>query len=206
MQPARILSSIVCSEVCLLLETPTPARTAIFYKSLNEFLSTCEGNSTVPLHQQRVKIVFTPSEMPSTGFAFITNETPTVRTSDTEGRPIHLYSECDNSLQTIVLTSYMMVILRNPSIEMTKDFYSTYGVSIEEQHETGPRHYSISWNGIFTEIYPERKIKGDLTEIFCQIGDTRTAATWLAEKGFTLSSFDHPQVTDPDGRVIKFIS
>ena len=48
-----------------------------------------------------------------------------------------------------------LVVLQSGDVQASKDFYSLLGLSfVEEQHGTGPRHYSTTLGALVLEIYP----------------------------------------------------
>ena len=48
-----------------------------------------------------------------------------------------------------------LVVLQSGDLEAAKEFYTLLGLSfVEEQHGTGPRHYSATLGPLVLEIYP----------------------------------------------------
>jgi catechol 2,3-dioxygenase-like lactoylglutathione lyase family enzyme len=54
-------------------------------------------------------------------------------------------------------TSMSLVVLQSADLEAAKDFYSALGLEfVEEQHGSGPRHFSTTLGSLVLEIYPRR--------------------------------------------------
>ena len=170
-------------QVCLLLKTPKPEATRAYYTAINSLIS--KG-----------------------GFAFV-GEKELNEIQDPDSHPIHFCSvNSDLFIRSISLPPGLIVILRSPSIEKTKQFYSNYKKCQEEQHGKGSKHYSIDWIGPFTEIYPERKVPLGGMEFIYQVPDLNAILEQLKKTQFKTISLDnsHMLINDPDGRQMKIIA
>ncbi|MDQ5955732.1 MAG: hypothetical protein QG627_17 [Chlamydiota bacterium] len=190
-------------QVCLLLKTPKPEATRAYYTAINSLIS----NSVDPI-SGRIHIAILPSDTAQAGFAFV-GEKELNEIQDPDSHPIHFCSvNSDLFIRSISLPPGLIVILRSPSIEKTKQFYSNYKKCQEEQHGKGSKHYSIDWIGPFTEIYPERKVPLGGMEFIYQVPDLNAILEQLKKTQFKTISLDnsHMLINDPDGRQMKIIA
>lgn len=170
-------------QVCLLLKTPRLEATTAYYTAINSLIS-----NTV---SQRIPIAIVSSDTPEAGFAFVKDK-ELDEIQDPDARPIRFCSvNSDLFTRSISLPPGLIVILRSPCIEKTKEFYARYKKCQEEQHGKGPKHYSIDWIGPFTEIYPERKVSVGAMELMYQVPNLRTILEQVKQTQLNVISLDH---------------
>jgi lactoylglutathione lyase len=116
-----------------------------------------------------------------------------------------------------VTLSINLLVLRTAQLEPMLKFYTTLGLKfVEEQHGSGPVHYSTQVDNVVLEIYPgndgvapDRK-NGGATLIGLTVVSLDTVLNELSELGVT--SLSPPKtsawgrravVLDPDGRAIE---
>ncbi|MGB7128124.1 MAG: hypothetical protein WBD50_03415 [Candidatus Rhabdochlamydia sp.] len=190
--------------VCLLLKTPKPEATTAYYTAINSLIS----NSVDPI-SRRIHIAILPSDTAQAGFVFVEDKEVS-EIQDPDSRPIRFCSvNSDLFIRSISLPPGLIVILRSPSIEKTKEFYASYKKCQEEQHDKGPKHYSIDWVGPFTEIYPERKVLPvGAMEFIYQVPNLSAILEQVKKTQLNPISLDnsHILISDPDGRQMKIIA
>lgn len=113
--------------------------------------------------------------------------------------------------------TFSLIVLRASDLEVALSFYRALGLDFEqEQHGSGPIHYSCELGGLVLEIYPgetgaapEPKAAG-ATMIGFQVDSLDEALGALRELNIEPKSApkDAPwgrwvNVTDPDGRLIQ---
>ncbi len=193
-------------QVCLLLKTPNLEATTAYYTAISSLVSKPNVNPTCPLpNGRKINIAILPSDAAESGFAFVGCEKVN-EIQDPDSRPIRFCSvNSDLFIRSMPLPSGLIVILRSPSIEKTKEFYASYKKCQEEQHGKGPKHYSIDWVGPFTEIYPERKVPVGAMEFIYQVPDLSTILEQVKKTRLNVISLDnsHMLINDPDGRQMK---
>ncbi len=99
-----------------------------------------------------------------------------------------------------------LLVLRCCDLEISKHFYEKLGLYfVEEQHGTGPIHYSAYVDGTVLELYPSQAGGPvDATRLGFHVDDVRGMS-----KQFRIeSTYDGPQgpvyiVVDPDGRKVE---
>lgn len=198
-------------QIALLLTSPKFEETSQFYLKISQIVAKVNlGSVHSPTHN-KVKMMFTPSSHPSTGFVFFTKSSSTQDLfHDPDGRPIRLCSD-DSALlgHTLSLPEDPVAILRSSCIETIKKYYEQFHECVEEQHGSGPRHYSISWdNGPTTEIYPKRKTCLGNVEFLFQSSNIQLTAQEIDMHGLLPVSTGDRAITlkDPDGRFVNILS
>ena len=98
------------------------------------------------------------------------------------------------------MTSLSLLVLRCADIEMSKQFYSTLGLSFTlEKHGSGPEHYACVLDGTVIELYPRKEDITDKTRLGFHVHDLETIASALGaatKEGYAV-------VKDPDGRNVE---
>ena len=115
------------------------------------------------------------------------------------------------------MPSMSLIVLRTASIETMLGFYRALGLEfVQEQHGTGPIHYSTQLGDMTLEIYPaeagqapDRKA-GGATMIGIRVESVDTVVETLQNLGIKLLSAPKDSawgrratVLDPDGRLIE---
>jgi len=109
-----------------------------------------------------------------------------------------------------------LLVLRSKNVAAALEFYRAVGLAfVEEQHGSGPIHYSCELGGMVVEIYPgsdgaapDRKVGGATTMGFSIKALDSTMATLEALKVEVVSGAKEGPwgrravVLDPDGRAI----
>lgn len=81
-------------------------------------------------------------------------------------------------------TALSLIVLRSDDMEGSLAFYSALGLAfVEEQHGSGPIHYSCELGGLILELYPLRPSSSDS----CEAADAGAEATML---GFRVASLE----------------
>jgi lactoylglutathione lyase len=110
-----------------------------------------------------------------------------------------------------------LIVLRASDVDKTLKFYEAVGISfVQEQHVSGPIHYSCEMDSIIIEIYPgqpgtapDRKNGGSTTLGFRVVAlDSILAAVQHMGAKLLTNPKDSPWgrravVEDPDGRAIE---
>jgi predicted enzyme related to lactoylglutathione lyase len=114
-------------------------------------------------------------------------------------------------------TSLNLIVVRSANLEASLTFYGALGLSfVQEQHGTGPIHYSCELGGTVIEIYPgkpgtapDRRNAG-ATLIGFQIADLDATLKALEPTGTVVLTAPQDSdwgrravVQDPDGRAIE---
>jgi lactoylglutathione lyase len=113
--------------------------------------------------------------------------------------------------------SFSLVVIRTANTEASLSFYGALGLEFaQEQHGTGPVHYSCDLGGVVLEIYPGQEGQspepraGGATMLGFHVAALNE--TLVALKQLNIEPKTAPKdaewgrwvnVTDPDGRVVQ---
>ncbi|MCI5060052.1 MAG: hypothetical protein MRY79_03165 [Alphaproteobacteria bacterium] len=106
------------------------------------------------------------------------------------------------------------ILLCSENIKLIKEFYEAIGVTChEEQHGSGPVHFSLEAQMEAVEIYPPRKQVSAPVILRFNVEDVSASIAGLSEKfeesDFLVASLEELQtgmkavVKDPDGRIVE---
>jgi predicted enzyme related to lactoylglutathione lyase len=112
----------------------------------------------------------------------------------------------------MTLPQLSLVVIRATNLEATVAFYQTIGLVFqEEQHGSGPRHYSCIMGEVVLEIYPPRvHTLPDTNLIGFRVADLDETLHQLSGIGFQTEN--EPKTStwgrwvnllDPDGRTVQ---
>jgi predicted enzyme related to lactoylglutathione lyase len=110
-----------------------------------------------------------------------------------------------------------LIVLRTAHVESTLAFYRAFGLEFaEEQHGSGPIHFSSEVNGTVLEIYPGAegsappRQNGGATMLGFRVGSVDTIVTLLQQLGAQVVSAPKTSdwgrravVLDYDGRAVE---
>lgn len=86
------------------------------------------------------------------------------------------------------------LVLRCRNIEATRDFYTRLGLSFrQEQHGTGPIHYSARLGSLLLELYPTQQ----------EPDNTRLGFSFSPDQLQQCQLTDTAILLDPDGRKVE---
>jgi hypothetical protein len=201
----EVKECVQLDRVYILLRTPNLGATKAFYEKVHHFIDPTGSLQ----NSQEMSLLIEPFDQAQAGFVFVgQEERHKNEIQDPDRRPIQLFSR-DSDLATRFHTFSLPVsaVLRSASIEKTKDFYTSYGKCTEEFSDQAPRHYSIDWEGPFTEIYPERIYNSRSVELLFQATDLPFALKTIREHRICVHTFDnsHILISDPEDRPVRII-
>jgi len=109
-----------------------------------------------------------------------------------------------------------LLVIKTKDPLALKIFYEKLGLSFqEEKHDTGPLHYSCSFNGVVMEIFPLPKsvaVADTTTRLGFRVKDLDKVISGLRECNTTIVAAPAQNdwgytaiIKDPDGRAVELI-
>lgn len=114
-----------------------------------------------------------------------------------------------------VISRLRLIVLYTGQLDALAAFYRALGIPLmAERHDGGPEHYSIAFDDVVLEIYPQGKVARGLDGVMLGFGvdsiDAHLVALaaagypvsprFSAEAGRKVASF-----ADPDGRRVRLV-